>query len=78
MAILRFAAPQSGKPLEVEVISAGAERNGDALQLTDPVDTRSFGSPVVVSSGILAMVQDERTASLLRQSLKRAGYALVN
>ncbi len=78
MAILRFAAPQPGQPLEVEVISTGAERNGDALQLTDPVDTRSFGSPVVVTSGILAMVQDERAASLLRQSLKRAGYALVN
>jgi len=78
MAILRFAVPQPGKPLEVEVIAAGAERNGDALQLTDPVDTRSFGSPVVVSSGILAQVQDERTASLLRPSLKQAGYALVN
>lgn len=78
MAILRFSSPQSGQPLAVEAIAVHASRSGDVLQLSDPVDARYFGSPVLVSSGVLAVVQDERSASLLRPSLKRAGYALAD
>lgn len=78
LAILRFVPPQEGKPLEVEAIDAQAKLDGQALALKDPVDKRSFGSPVVASSGIVAFVQDERAASLLRSALKRAGYSLAD
>jgi hypothetical protein len=78
IAIVRFKTPQNGIPLEIEAIAVPATRNGEAVELTNPVDARSFGSPVVVSSGILAIVQDEHSATLLRPLLKRAGYALSN
>jgi len=77
VAILRFRSPVSGQPLEVEALPLHVTRSGDVLQLSDPVDARYFGSPVLVSSGILAVVQDERSASLLRPSLKRVGYTLA-
>jgi hypothetical protein len=76
IAIVRFETPQTGLPLEIEAIPVSAARHGEALELTNPLDARSFGAPVVVSSGILAIVQDEHSATLLRPLLKRAGYAL--
>jgi len=78
MTVVRFQTPKPAQPLEVESIAIRAHRNGDQLELDDPVDPRTFGSPAIVPSGILAVVQDEHSAALVHDSLRTAGYGLNN
>jgi hypothetical protein len=49
----------------VEILQLGARREGKGIQLSDPVDSAVFGSPIVTPDGVIGMVQDEQTGTFL-------------
>jgi hypothetical protein len=49
----------------VEILQLSAHREGNGIQLSDPVDSAVFGSPIVTADGVIGMVQDEQTGTFL-------------
>jgi hypothetical protein len=49
----------------VEILQLSAHREGNGIQLSDPVDSAVFGSPIVTPDGVIGMVQDEQTGTFL-------------
>jgi hypothetical protein len=58
----RLALFRMGEGGKVSVIFVAARRKNDRLVLESPVDESAFGSPLIAREGIVAMVQEERSA----------------
>lgn len=58
-----FRVNDSGK---LEALSTPAQREEKRIALEDPVDDHGFGSLLIAPDGAVGMVQDERTAMVLR------------
>ena len=58
-----FRVDDSGK---LELLSTPAQRQENRIALEDPVDDHGFGSLLIAPDGAVGMVQDERTAMVLR------------
>jgi hypothetical protein len=59
--------PRGGSPRNFEVIYVRARRVDNRIELLDPTDSTAFGSPLVVSEGLIGIVQSESTAALLNR-----------
>jgi len=51
---------------QLEILSTAAERQGDRIRLTDPVDDCAFGSLLIEPTGAVGMVQGEHSGMILR------------
>jgi hypothetical protein len=58
--------PRAGSPANFEVIYVRARRVENRIELLDPTDSSAFGSPLIVSEGLIGIVQSESTAALLK------------
>jgi hypothetical protein len=74
VAVFRASVPAGGGAVKYEAISARVRRNGSLLVLEDPVDHSAVGSPVVIGTGVIAMVLDERGGAMLRDVMSANGY----
>jgi len=61
----------------VEILQLGARREGKGIQLSDPVDSAVFGSPIVTPDGVIGMVQDEQTGTFLPTEMLPAAVTPV-
>jgi hypothetical protein len=62
------------KPL-AEALALSARREGKAIRLSEPVDSAVFGSPIVTPDGVIGMVEDEQTGTLLPEDLLQPAAA---
>jgi hypothetical protein len=58
----RLAIFRMGDQGKLSVIFVSARRKGDRLVFETPVDENAFGSPLIAREGVVAMVQEERSA----------------
>jgi hypothetical protein len=49
----------------VEILQLSAHREGKGIQLSDPVDSAVYGSPIITPDGVIGMVEDEQTGTFL-------------
>lgn len=61
----------------ISMVEVKARRDGIHILLLQPVDRGSIGAMIVMQSGMLAVVQDETHAILLRKSLPELGFSLA-
>ena len=62
--------PRAGSPANLEVIHARARRTGNRIELLEPTDSSAFGSPLIVSEGVIGIVQSESTAAMIGNCCK--------
>jgi hypothetical protein len=76
VAVFRLRLDPATHARSVEVLQLAAHRDGKGIQLSDPVDSAVFGSPIVTPEGVIGLVQDERTGTFLPSELLPAAIAL--
>ncbi len=69
VAVFRLREDAVTKKPSVEVLQLGARRDGQGIQLTEPVDAAVFGSPIVTPDGVIGLVQDEQAGAFLPADL---------
>jgi hypothetical protein len=74
VAVFRASVAPGGGMVKYEAISARVRRNGSLLVMEDPVDHSALGSPVVIGSGVIAIVLDERGGAMFREAMSANGY----
>lgn len=60
----------------VEPLQLAAKRDGDSIRLEEPVDESVFGSPILAPEGVIGIVQDEWTGTVLPVDLRKSGGGL--
>jgi hypothetical protein len=65
VAVFRLRQDSATKLPSVEVLQLGARRDGKGIQLSNPVDSAVFGSPIVTPEGVIGLVQDEQSGTFL-------------
>jgi hypothetical protein len=76
VAVFRLRLDPSTQMRSVEVLQLSARRDGKGIQLSDPVDSAVFGSPIVTADGVIGLVQDEQAGTFLPADLLAAAAAL--
>jgi hypothetical protein len=76
VAVFRLRMDPATHARSVEVLQLSAQRDGKGIQLSDPVDSAVFGSPIVTPDGVIGLVQDEQTGAFLPRDLLSAAVAL--
>jgi hypothetical protein len=69
VAVFRLRENPVTKARTVEVLRLGARRGDEGIELTEPVDSAVFGSPIVTPDGVIGIVQDEQSGAFLPASL---------
>ncbi len=69
VAVFRLLQGTSGKPPAFDVVELSAERVGNTIRLSQPLDPSAFGSPILTPQGVLGIVQDERAGTFLTNDL---------
>jgi hypothetical protein len=75
IAIFRLRLNQATGARSVEVLQLSARRAGKGIQLSDPVDSAVFGSPIMTPDGVIGLVQDEQAGAFLPADLVQAATA---
>ncbi len=76
VAVFRLRTDPATKKVQVDVLQLGARRDGAGIQLSEPVDSAVFGSPIVTPEGVIGMVQGEKTGTFLPQEMYTPGPQL--
>jgi hypothetical protein len=71
--VFRLRADRITKKVIVEALPMGARREGKGIQLSEPVDSAVFGSPIVTPQGVIGMVQDEQAGTFLPEEMYTPG-----
>ena len=50
----------------LDVIEISAQRDGQSIHLSEPVDSAVFGSPILTPDGVIGMVQSEQNGTFLQ------------
>jgi len=69
IAVFRLREDPATKKPSVDVLQMGAKREGEGIQLSEPVDAAVYGSPIVTPDGVIGVVQDEQTGTFLPAEL---------
>jgi hypothetical protein len=67
--VFRLRTDRTTKKVFVEVLALSARREGKGIRLSEPVDSAVFGSPIVTPDGVIGLVEDEETGTLLPADL---------
>jgi hypothetical protein len=69
VAVFRLREDAVTKKPSVDLLQMGARREGEGIQLSEPVDAAVYGSPIVTPEGVIGVVQDEQTGTFLPAEL---------
>jgi hypothetical protein len=69
--VFRLRNPSKTGDRTIEPVELAAKREENSIRLNEPVDASVFGSPIIAPEGVIGIVQDEWTGTLLPVDLKQ-------
>ena len=75
VAVFRTVTDATSSKISIEVVLLAAQRDGQSIHLSQPVDPSFYGSPILVPEGVLGLLQDEQTGAFLPADVVTGGPA---